>query len=111
MEEGFSVYGSVPYEFSGSSLACSETSLPVEKKHMNTFNVLNCVGVIITTNYKTGGIYLPEDDRHHYMAWSEMKREDFDPQYWSTLWGWYETGGYGHVAAYHYSCRFLKWAR
>ena len=74
--------------------------LPVEKKHINTFNVLNCVGVVITTNYKAGGIYLPEDDRRHYVAWSEMKRESFDLRYWNTLWDWYNNGGFGHVAAY-----------
>ena len=24
----------------------------------------------------------------------------FPPDYWNKLWGWYETGGFGHVAAY-----------
>src|ERR1700736_4912040 len=27
-------------------------------------------------------------------------KEDFAEGYWNTLWGWYENGGYGHVAAY-----------
>lgn len=62
--------------------------------------MLNCTGVIITTNHKADGIYLPPDDRRHYVAWSDMKREDFSEDYWRTLWQWYESGGYGHVAAY-----------
>ena len=43
-------------------------------------------GVIITTNYKTDGIYLPSDDRRHYVAWSELTKDDFDEAYWNTLW-------------------------
>ena len=35
------------------------------------YNVLNLSGVIITTNHKTDGIYLPADDRRHFVAWSE----------------------------------------
>jgi hypothetical protein len=35
--------------------------------------VFNCLGFIITTNYKTDGIYLPADDRRHYVAWSHRK--------------------------------------
>jgi hypothetical protein len=35
-------------------------------------NILNCVGVILTTNYKTNGIYLPAEDRRHYVAWTHI---------------------------------------
>jgi hypothetical protein len=62
--------------------------------------VLNCLGVVITTNHKADGIFLPADDRRHYVAWSDASKEDFAADYWPTLWGWYEDGGYGHVAAY-----------
>ena len=69
----------------------------------NTFrehSVLNVCGVIITSNHKTDGIFLPSDDRRHFVAWSDLANEDFAGAYWNTLWGWYETGGTGHVAAY-----------
>ena len=56
--------------------------------------------VIITTNHKADGIYLPADDRRHFVAWSDLTKEDFPPDYWKTLWDWYERGGYGHVATY-----------
>jgi hypothetical protein len=34
------------------------------------------------------------------VAWSDLTKDDFTPGYWNDLWEWYETGGYGHVAAY-----------
>ena len=34
----------------------------------------NVCGVIITTNHKTDGIYLPADDRRHYVAWSDLTK-------------------------------------
>jgi hypothetical protein len=74
--------------------------LRVDEKFLNEQSILNCCGVIITTNHKSDGIYLPADDRRHYVAWSDLSKEDFTPAYWKELWGWYEGGGYGHVAAY-----------
>jgi hypothetical protein len=74
--------------------------LRVNEKHLREYSVLNCVGVVITTNYKTNGIYLPAEDRRHYVAWSESVKEDFDDAYWRKLWGWYDSGGDRHVAAY-----------
>jgi hypothetical protein len=40
------------------------------------------MGVIITTNHKTDGIYLPADDRRHFVAWSTLVKEAFAPDYW-----------------------------
>jgi hypothetical protein len=61
---------------------------------------MNVCGVIITTNHKMDGIYLPADDRRHYVAWSEITKESFASDYWRNLWAWYADGGLGHVAAY-----------
>ena len=74
--------------------------LRVDEKHLREYSVLNCCGVIITTNYKADGIYLPADDRRHFVAWSDLKKKDFTENYWNEFWGWYEKGGIGHVAAY-----------
>jgi hypothetical protein len=52
--------------------------LRVDEKHLREYDVFNVCGVIITTNYKTNGIYLPSDDRRHFVAWSPAKKEDFD---------------------------------
>jgi hypothetical protein len=53
--------------------------LRVDEKNLREYNILNCCGVIITTNYKTNGIYLPADDRRNYVAWSELTKEDRAP--------------------------------
>jgi hypothetical protein len=62
--------------------------------------VPNCVGIVITTNHKTNGIYLPADDRRHFVAWSNLNKEDFGDNYWTELWSWLNSGGDCHVAAY-----------
>ena len=74
--------------------------LRVDEKHVREYSVFNCVGVILTTNHKTDGIYLPADDRRHYVAWSDRRREEFTADHWNRLWGWYDQGGDSHVAAY-----------
>jgi Family of unknown function (DUF5906) len=75
-------------------------TLRVDEKHLREYYIFNCCGVIITSNYKTDGIYLSPDDRRHYVAWSDCTKEDFNEAYWKRLWSWYEKGGYQHVAAY-----------
>jgi hypothetical protein len=74
--------------------------LRVDEKHLREYYVFNCLGFLVTTNHKTDGIYLPADDRRHYVAWSDRTKTDFTPEYWNTLWAWYGEGGIGHVAAY-----------
>jgi hypothetical protein len=49
---------------------------------------------------RTCGLYLPADDRRHYIAWSDLTKEDFPEDCWTALWSFYENGGYAHVAAY-----------
>ena len=53
--------------------------LRVDEKHLREYYVFNVLGLIITTNHKTDGIYLPADDRRHYVAWSNLTKEDFTP--------------------------------
>jgi hypothetical protein len=74
--------------------------LRVDEKHLREYYVFNVLGFLITTNHKTDGIYLPPDDRRHYVAWSDFTKEDFKPEHWNGLWGWYHAGGFEHVAAY-----------
>ena len=74
--------------------------LRVDEKHLREYYVFNVLGFLITTNYKTDGIYLPADDRRHYVAWSNFTKEAFTSIYWNELWNWYYTGGFEHVAAY-----------
>jgi hypothetical protein len=74
--------------------------LRVDEKNLREHSVFNCTGVIITSNHKSDGIYLPADDRRTYVAWSDLTKDDFDPEYWRDLWAWYADGGFTHVAAY-----------
>src|SRR5262245_54289192 len=74
--------------------------LRVDEKHLREHSIINCVGIILTTNYKTNGIYLPAEDRRHFVAWSNCAPEEFPEGYWNKLWRWYDESGDSHVAAY-----------
>jgi Family of unknown function (DUF5906) len=74
--------------------------LRVDEKNIREYSVPNCCGVIITTNHKTDGIFLPADDRRHYVAWSDREKDNFTLEYWTKMWQWYDAGGDRHAAAY-----------
>ena len=74
--------------------------LRCDEKNLREHDVFNVTGVIVTTNHKSDGIYLPADDRRHYVAWSSTTKQDFEPAYWHALHKWYEAGGNANVAAY-----------
>jgi hypothetical protein len=52
--------------------------LRVNEKNLKEYYVLNCCGLVVTTNHLTDGLYLPADDRRHYVAWSK-------PVWWPAL--------------------------
>jgi hypothetical protein len=74
--------------------------LRCDEKNLREHSIPNVCGVIITTNHKTDGIFLPPDDRRHFVAWSDLTKDDFSEAYWNSLWEWYDRGGNNHVAAY-----------
>jgi hypothetical protein len=88
------------YDHTKSLIAAPPDVIRVDEKNIREYAVPNVCGVIITTNHKSDGLYLPADDRRHYVAWSELDKDDFEPGYWNKLWQWYGSGGFGHVAAY-----------
>ena len=71
-----------------------------DEKNIREHSVLNVCGVVLTTNHKTDGIFLPADDRRHFVAWSDEAKEKFTATYWKNLYEWYHDGGVTHVAAY-----------
>ena len=81
-------------------MAAPPDVLRVDEKNLREHSVFNVCGVVMTSNHKTDGIYLPADDRRHLVAWSERTKDDFTPAYWDDLWKWYEREGFGHVAAF-----------
>jgi hypothetical protein len=78
--------------------------LPCNDKYARRHNVLNALGVIITTNHRTNGIFLPADDRRHFVMWSEATKEkiaeDLGPRFFTEMWTWYTRGGFRDIAAY-----------
>lgn len=88
------------YEASKTLLATPPDTIRVDEKNLREHHVVNRLSVVVTTNHRTDGLYLPADDRRHYVAWSEAKPEDFDEQYWTQLHTWLEAGGAEHAAAW-----------
>ncbi len=90
------------YDHMKTLIAAPPDTLRVDEKFMREYQILNCCGIIITTNHKTDGIYLPAEDRRHYVAWSDRVKEDerFAGDYWSRLYAYYQNGGNEAVAAY-----------
>ena len=88
------------YDHSKTYIAAPPDVIRVDEKNLREYQVFNVCGVVITTNHKTDGIYLPPDDRRHHVSWSDAMRADFDESYWRALWGFFESGGVHHVAAY-----------
>jgi Family of unknown function (DUF5906) len=88
------------YEHMKTLAAAPPAVLRVDEKNLKEHYIPNCTGVIITSNHKTDGIYLPPGDRRTYVAWSDCNKEDFSEDYWNQLWNWYDSGGDRNVAAY-----------
>jgi len=88
------------YEHMKDMITSGRPTHRINEKYRPEYHVMNLTGVVITTNHKTGGLYLPAEDRRHCFCWSDCKLEDFDPGYFNDLFQWYRSGGLNHVAAY-----------
>lgn len=88
------------YDHMKTLLATPPFVIEINEKNLKEYLIPNLINIIITTNYKADGIFLPADDRRHYVAWSQINRDDFTPDYWNELWTWYENGGFESVARY-----------
>ena len=89
------------YDHMKAYIASPPDVLRVDEKNLREYSVPNCCGVVITTNHKADGIYLPADDRRHYVAWSESDEGRFSPKPIGQPCGaGTHEGGDRHVAAY-----------
>jgi 5S rRNA maturation endonuclease (ribonuclease M5) len=88
------------YDATKTYAAAPPDVLRVNEKNLREYYISNVCAVVITSNYKSDGLYLPADDRRHYVAWSDLTVADFADGYWNSLWGWYGNGGEEDVAAY-----------
>lgn len=89
------------YDHCKTYIAAPPDVLLCDEKNLRAYHVMNVMGVIITTNHETDGLFLPPDDRRHFVMWSEKRAQDFDSDHWNVLWAWYQhENGFGHVAEY-----------
>jgi hypothetical protein len=88
------------YERFKTIIAAPPDVLRINEKHVSEYPIPNVVGVIYTTNHAVDGLYLPPDDRRHYVAWSTRRKEEFEPGYWGAYWTWLDAGGWRNVATY-----------
>ena len=95
------------YERMKTYTAAPPDVLLCNEKNLRQQSVFNVCGVIITTNHKTA-LYLPPDDRRHYVAWSPLEPGSLSPSYYAALYAWYAAGGSEHVAAYLMSLDITK---
>lgn len=82
------------YETMKTLCAAPPDVLMMNDKHEKAIGVLNVTGVLYTTNHKSG-LHMPSDDRRHFVAWSDLIKEDFagDERYFPDLWSWFTFGG------------------
>jgi len=87
------------YDHIKDTLTAPPSTLRVNIKYVPEFEIMKCLGMVITTNHRDA-FYLPADDRRFFVAFSERRGEEFPAAYWNEFWGWYQAGGFEHVAAY-----------
>jgi hypothetical protein len=97
------------YEHTKTLIAAPPETLTCNDKYIRAYPIINGTGVILTTNHKAQGFYLPANDRRHFVAWSDRKREEFGDQYWNELYSWYQNGGYEIVADFLWSVDLTEW--
>jgi hypothetical protein len=90
------------YDHMKAIIAAPPDTLKINEKFIREYLILNVCLIIITTNYRTDGIYLPSDDRRHYVTWSDLSKEDecFAGGYFDRLYAYFADGGNEAVAAY-----------
>jgi hypothetical protein len=73
---------------------CNEKNIP-------EYDVFNVIGTVMLTNHRTDGLYLPPDDRRHYVAWSNLSagQTGLTSDYFVELNRWFEAEGNSHVYA------------
>ena len=88
------------YEHLKNITAAPPDVLRIDEKHLQESYIPNITGVVITTNHKTDGIFLPADDRRNMVAWSPINMTEFPDGYWNTYYNWLDNGGFENVAAF-----------
>lgn len=89
------------YDTCKTVIAAPPDMVRIDEKNVREYPVPNVTGVVFTTNHRTDGLYLPADDRRHFVAWSEVTSAAFDSDYFPAFYQWLNhEGGIGHVIAF-----------
>lgn len=88
------------YNMMKDKLATPPISIRINEKHRQPFYVPNLLFPLMTTNFRTGGIYLPPEDRRHYVAWSEVEKGNHTAEWWKDYYEWFYAGGDECIAGY-----------
>jgi Primase C terminal 2 (PriCT-2)/Family of unknown function (DUF5906) len=101
------------YEHLKPILASPPETLQIDAKNVEVRSILNVVSVLMTTNYRHEGFYLPEEDRRHYMAWTEVTEREVKQNkggdYYAKLHKWMDGDGAAHVVAYLRAVDISQW--
>jgi hypothetical protein len=87
------------YDHTKVLMAAPPDELRCRRLHQEAIWIPNVVAIIITTNHRDA-LFLTEDDRRHFVCWSEAKQDDWSKKQWDQWWQWHNGGGYEHVAAW-----------
>ena len=78
-------------------------TLPLNDKYVKLRHIINRLRVFITTN-DWMSMYIPPEDRRMFIMHSPLPQKwheaEGNPGYFNDLFGWFESGGVGHVAAW-----------
>jgi hypothetical protein len=88
------------YETTKTMIAAPPDMVRINIKHIPQYYIPNVTAVVMTTNYPTDGLFLPPDDRRHYVCGTERVRSDMWDSHCQAMWDWYQAGGLEDVMAY-----------
>ena len=67
-------------------LAAPPDTLTFNDKHVKSYPVRNCCGVVLTSNHEVGAMYVPDDDRRIFAVWSDAERPEYTDEQWIAYW-------------------------
>jgi hypothetical protein len=75
----------------------------VNQKYGVEYYARNCTGIVMTTNHPETGLYLPPEDRRHFVV-ETIPLWEGSAEYFRQLWNWVlKCNGHSHIAAYLHS--------
>jgi hypothetical protein len=88
------------YNVMKDKLAVPPTNIRINEKYRQPYYIPNLLFAVMTSNFQTGGIYLPPNDRRHYVAWSPVKKGNHPEEWWRDYYRWFDGGGDECIAGY-----------